>query len=80
MTGAEGLGVAAKAWAWAKRSLLFARRIATLEARIAALEDALKKQPGDACPVLWRARYAHDQQEPASGRTRKAMVGGVLDL
>ena len=35
---------------WGKRALSFAQRVATLEARVAALEDALRKQPGDACP------------------------------
>jgi hypothetical protein len=49
MTGSEFLGIGAKAWGWTKGTLLFLRRIATLEARVTALEDALGSQPADCC-------------------------------
>lgn len=34
---------------WAKRVFAIGKRVATLEARVLALEDALGKQPADAC-------------------------------
>jgi hypothetical protein len=49
LTPAE-MSLGAKIAAWAKRTILFGKRIATLESRIAALEKALSKQPADACP------------------------------
>jgi ribosomal protein L37AE/L43A len=45
-----GMSLGTKIVAWAKRTILFGKRIATLEARLAAIEDALAKQPADACP------------------------------
>jgi uncharacterized protein with PIN domain len=45
--GAKGLGWIRQAATYVFK---FGKRIATLEERVTALEDALKKQPADACP------------------------------
>ena len=39
-----------RAWAWMKQGFELARRVATLEARVTALEEAQGKQLPDACP------------------------------
>jgi hypothetical protein len=39
-----------RGFGWAKRLFAMTKRIATLEARVGALEEALAKQPADACP------------------------------
>jgi uncharacterized protein with PIN domain len=48
-TGSE-IGLGMKVWGWAKQAFLIGKRIATLEARVTALEEALQKQRPDACP------------------------------
>jgi predicted RNA-binding Zn-ribbon protein involved in translation (DUF1610 family) len=50
LTTSAEIGVAARAWAWAKRAFALAKRIAALEARVEALEEAIQRQLPDACP------------------------------
>lgn len=48
------VGAGKTLWSWiksnAQKIFKLGKRIATLEERVTALEDALKKQPGDECP------------------------------
>jgi ribosomal protein L37AE/L43A len=39
-----------RAWGWTKQAFALAKRVATLEARVTALEETLGKQPADSCP------------------------------
>ena len=50
MTIGSEISLGTKIWGWAKQVVLIGKRIATLEARVTALEEALAKQPADACP------------------------------
>lgn len=54
MTGPIETAVSKGAWDWiknnAKQVFEFGKRIATLEERVTALEEALKTQPANACP------------------------------
>jgi hypothetical protein len=54
MTTPAEVGAAKKAFDWSKNGATYvfrlAKRIATLEERVTELENALKKQPADACP------------------------------
>ncbi len=58
--------------AWSKRTLAFARRIGTLEARVAALEEALTKQPPDACPFCGERAMRKTFAGPAIGDAKSA--------
>jgi hypothetical protein len=49
MTPSAGLSIVKRVWAGATRVFAYGRQIATLEARVAALEEKLGKQPPDAC-------------------------------
>jgi hypothetical protein len=49
MTPSIELGIGKRALAWAKSVFAFGKRIATLEARVSALEAALEKHSPDVC-------------------------------
>jgi hypothetical protein len=54
-----------KAVAWARHVFALGRRIATLEERVTALEEALETQPPRACPYCGqRAMRMLDQRGP----------------
>jgi len=54
MTTPAEVGAGKKAFDWIKSGATYvfklAKRVATLEERVTELENALKKQPADACP------------------------------
>jgi hypothetical protein len=58
--------------AWGKRTFAFAKRIATLEARVAALEEALAKQPPEACPFCGERAMRKTFAGPAIGGATSA--------
>jgi uncharacterized protein with PIN domain len=72
MTTPIELGAAKKTFDWLKNGATYvfrlAKRIATLEERVTALEDALKNAPADACPYCGeRALRLSHQSSTAMG-------------
>jgi hypothetical protein len=56
---------------WFKLAITLVRRVATLEARVTALEKRLEKQPGDACPFcgeIAMRRIPHQNDNVLFGR------------
>jgi hypothetical protein len=66
LTPAEGHALS-RVLAWGKRTFAFAKRIATLESRVAALEDALTKQPADACKFCGERAVRMTAKSPLLG-------------
>jgi hypothetical protein len=76
LTPAEG-HVLSRVLAWGKKTFALAKQIATLEARVAALEESLGKQPADACPFCGERAMRKTRAGPLMGAI-KVNSGGKM--